>query len=135
MGLPIIVKQPRSNVAEICNVAIFECIGRSYGSVSITWRRRNYDLPVTATVSTTKSLNEIKSILRIEKSIGYYKGYYYCVIENIVGTVSSTFAYFNIRGKKIIHYLKYPCKACMLCIVYSALSTDDCTTTTSYCVS
>ena len=102
MGLPIIVKQPRSTVAEIYSVAIFECTGRSYGSVSITWRRRNSILPITANVSTTKSLNEIKSILRIEKSIGYYKGYYYCVIKNIVGTVSSTFAYFNITGKHLL---------------------------------
>ena len=113
MSLPVIVKQPRSTVAKIYNVAIFECTVRSYGSVSITWRRRNSNLPVTANVSTvTKSLNEIKSILRIEKSIGYYKGYYYCVIENIAGTVSSTFAYCNITGKHFF-IIKYPCMICI----------------------
>ena len=117
MGLPIIVKQPRSTVAEIYNVAIFECTVRSYGNVLITWRRRNSDLPVTATVSTTKSLNEIKSILRIEKSIGYYKGYYYCIIKNIVGTVSSKFGYFNITGKNLFVILKYPCTYVTVCIV------------------
>ena len=101
MGLPIIVKQPRSTVAEIYNVAIFECAARSYGSLSITWRRQNSRLPVTANISITKSVNMTKSILRIEKSIGYYKGYYYCVIENIAGTVYSTFAYCNITGKLI----------------------------------
>ena len=106
MGLPVIVKQPRSTVAEIYNVAVFECTVRSYGSVSIVWRRRNSNVPVIASVSTTKSLNEVKSTLRIEKSIGYYKGYYYCVIENIAGTVSSKFAYCNITGKHLFIILK-----------------------------
>ena len=136
MGLPVIVKQPRSTVAEIYNVAIFECTGRSYGSVSITWRRRNSNLPLTANVSTvTKSLNEIKSILRIEKSIGYYKGYYYCVIKNIAGTVSSTFAYCNITGKlsSLLKISMYDMYLCML--FYSALSTNDCTTKSSNCAS
>ena len=101
MGLPVILKQPRSTVAEIYNVTIFECTASSYGNLSITWGRQNSHLPVTANISTTKSLNEVKSTLRIEKSIGYYKGYYYCVIENIAGTVYSTFAYCNITGKLI----------------------------------
>ena len=100
VGLPVIVKQPRSTVVEIYNVAVFECTVRSYGSVSVSWGRQNSKLPITANVSTvTKSLNEVKIILRIEKCIGYYKGYYYCVIENIAGTVNSTFAYCNITGK------------------------------------
>ena len=98
MALPIIVRQPRSTVVEICKVATFECTARSYGNVSITWRRQNYKLPVTATVLNTRSLTEIKSILKIENTIGYYKGYYYCVIENIVGVVNSNFAYCNITG-------------------------------------
>ena len=56
----------------------------------------NSELPETANIITTKSLNEISSILRIEKSIRYYKGYYYCTIENKVGIVNSTFVYCNI---------------------------------------
>ena len=99
MALPVIVKQPVSTVTEVYNVAIFECIARSYGSVSIIWKRWNSKLPVTANVMMIeKSINEVSSTLRIEKSIGYYKGYYYCVVENIVGIVSSTYAYCNITG-------------------------------------
>ena len=94
----MIVKQPKSTVVEIYNVAVFECIARSYGSISITWKRLNSELPVTTNVTTTKSLNEIKSILKIEKSIGYYKGYYYCVSKNRIGRINSTFAYCNITG-------------------------------------
>ena len=102
MALPIIVRQPVSTVTEVYNVAVFECIVRSYGSVLITWKRWNSKLPVTAEVMTTKSLNEANSTLRIEKSIGYYKGYYYCVIENIAGSVNSAYAYCSITGMEII---------------------------------
>ena len=102
VALPIIVKQPRSTVVQIYGVATFKCIARSYGSVSIFWRRQNSELPITADVKNTKSSNGVRSILRIEKSIGYYKGYYYCVVKNVVGTISSQFAYFNMTGKYFI---------------------------------
>ena len=98
VALPVIVRQPVSTVTEVHKVAIFECIARSYGSVSITWKRWNSKLPVTANIMTIRSLNEVNSTLRIEKSIGYYKGYYYCVIENIIGSIDSEFAYCNITG-------------------------------------
>ena len=98
MTLPIIIRQPRSTIVEVYHVAIFECTARSYGSILITWKRLNSDLPVTVNITTTKSLNEATSILKIEKRIGYYKGYYYCVIENKVGIVNSTTAYCNITG-------------------------------------
>ena len=98
MGLPIIVKQPRPTKAKIYSVATFECAARSYGSVSVTWRRQNSDLPLTTNITNIKSSSEIRSILRIEKSIGYYKGYYYCIVKNIVGIISSKFAYCDITG-------------------------------------
>ena len=101
VGLPKIVRQPRSTLVEIYGVAKFSCTIKSYGSFSVTWRRQNSDLPVTADVSTTRSVNETKSILRITKSIGYYKGYYYCVITNKVGTVISRYAYCNVTGKSL----------------------------------
>ena len=101
VALPVIVRQPVSTVTEVYNVAIFKCIARSYGNVSITWKRWNSKLPGTANVMTIKSLNEANSTLRIEKSIGYYKGYYYCVVKNIAGIVNSTPAYCNITGMEI----------------------------------
>ena len=98
VALPTIISQPSSIVTEVYDVAIFECIARSYGSVSITWQRLNSKLPKAANVTVAKSLNEVRSILRIEKSIGYYKGYYYCVIKNRAGVVNSTVAYCNVTG-------------------------------------
>jgi len=94
----MIIRQPRSTIVEVYHVAIFECTARSYGTILITWKRLNSDLPVTVNITTTKSLNEATSVLKIEKSIGYYKGYYYCVIENKAGIVNSTTAYCNITG-------------------------------------
>ena len=99
VALPKIIQQPRSTVTEVYNTATFECMARSYGIVSISWQRMNSELPVTANVKVTKpSLNDIKSVLRIEKSIGYYKGYYYCIIENKAGIVNSRRAYCNVTG-------------------------------------
>lgn len=104
VALPTIMQQPSSTVTEIYNVATFECTARSYGNVSITWRKLNSALPETANVTTFNSLNyygSVTSVLRIEKSIGYYKGYYYCVIENKAGIVNSTAAYCNVTGISI----------------------------------
>jgi len=98
VALPIIIRQPRSTIVKVYHVAIFECTARSYGSILITWRRLNSDLPETVNITNTKSLNEATSILKIEETIGYDKGYYYCVIENKVGIVNSTTAYCNITG-------------------------------------
>ena len=78
----------------------FTCTARSYGVVSLTWKKLNSKLPVNADISISKSVNEITSVLRLD-SVGYYKGYYYCVAENSAGKVNSTFAYFNVTSKHL----------------------------------
>ena len=93
--------KPSSTVVEANNVATFECSAISYGTASVTWKRLKSELPLTATIAVTKSLNEITSVLKIEKTIGYYEGYYYCVIENSVGQVNSSLAYCRITGMHI----------------------------------
>ena len=98
VALPKILKQPSSTVVEANDVATFECSAISYGTASITWKRLKSELPVTAIVIVTKSLNEITSVLRIEKTIGYYEGYYYCVIGNSVGQVNSSLVHCKITG-------------------------------------
>ena len=134
MALPVIVRQPRSTAVEIYGVATFECIARSYGNTSIIWRKQNSELPETAIMTSTMSLNETKSTLRIEKSIGYYRGYYYCVIENSVGIVNSTVAYCNITGKYFIITL-YIIVMYSACLFYSTLSTNDCIPKAYHCTS
>ena len=95
---PLITRQPRSTVVEAGNVAVFECAAVSYGTTSITWKKMNARLPITTSVTTQRLLNEITSVLRIQKTIKYYEGNYYCVIENSVGQVQSSFAYCEITG-------------------------------------
>lgn len=102
MTLPIITRQPRSNMVEAGNVVTFVCSAISYGNASIIWKQIASKLPVTSKVTVTKSLNEITSVLRIEKTIEYYTGYYYCIVENSVGQVNSTFAYCNITGRHLL---------------------------------
>ena len=98
MTLPLITTQPSSTVVQAGDVAVFECAANSYGATSITWKKMNAQLPATANVTISKSLNKITSVLRIPKTIKYYEGYYYCIIENSVGQVQSTPAYCKITG-------------------------------------
>ena len=107
MAVPVIKKQPKSTVVEANSVAVFDCTASSYGTASITWKRMKSQLPITATVTVNKSLNEISSVLRIEKTIGYYEGYYYCVMENSVGKVNSSLAYCSVKGTYLHSHIQY----------------------------
>ena len=107
MTSPLITRQPRSTVVETGNVAVLECSAVSYGTTSITWKKMNAQLPATANVTITRSLNEITSVLRIQKTIKYYEGNYYCVIENSVDKVQSTSAYCKITGNLTAHSLAH----------------------------
>ena len=97
MAPPVVTKHPSSTITQVLSIASFECTARSYGEVSLSWKKLNSTLPLTVDITMSMSLNEITSVIRLE-SVGYYKGYYYCVVENSAGTVNSTFAYFDIRG-------------------------------------
>ena len=99
------ISQPKPTTVHVYDTATFQCAGRSFGKVTITWKRLMSELPVTASVKVTKiSMNEVTSILTIDKAIGYYKGNYYCVIENDVGKVNSTFAYCDVTGIVVNYY-------------------------------
>ena len=119
MALPVITRQPRSTTAQVSITGSFTCTARSYGAVSLTWKKLNSKLPVTTDITVSRSLNEITSVLRLE-SVGYYKGYYYCVAENSAGTVNSTFAHFDIIGTyklymSVLHcYYSYILQQCLV---------------------
>jgi len=100
VALPVITKQPKSIVVQTFSIGSFECTARSYGNVSIVWKRLNSELPLTAKITVSKTLNMITSVLKLE-SIGYYEGYYYCAIENSAGVINSTLAYYEISGIRI----------------------------------
>ena len=104
VALPVITRQPSSIVVRVFNIASFECTARSYGDVSITWKRLNSELPITANITVSRSLNEVTSVLRLE-SVGYYEGYYYCEIKNSAGIVNSELAHYEISGSYITSYV------------------------------
>ena len=97
MALPEITRQPSSIVVPVFSTGSFECTASSYGTVSTTWRRLNSELPESINITESQSLNELTSVLRLE-NVGYYKGFYYCEIENSAGIVNSTFAHYDISG-------------------------------------
>ena len=104
MALPLITTQPRSTVVEAGDVVMFECTANSHGITSIIWKKMNSQLPVNANVTITKSPTEITSVLRIERTIKYYEGYYYCIIENSAGQVQSSSAYCKITSMYLNAY-------------------------------
>ena len=105
VSLPHMISQPKPATVHVYDTAAFQCTGRSFGKVTITWKRLMSELPVTASVKIIRiSMNEVTSVLTIDKSIGYYKGNYYCVIENDVGRVNSTFAYCDVTGIVVNYY-------------------------------
>ena len=100
VALPVITRQPRSTTVQVFSTDSSTCASESYGTVSLTWKKINSELPLTADITVSKSLNRITSTLKLE-SVGYYKGYYYCMIENSAGKVNSTFAYFDVTGRHL----------------------------------
>ena len=98
---PVITKQPVDVNVTLYNSASFICAARSFGSVKLTWRRVNYSLPITATVTEEQSLNELSSTLTISEVVGYYSGQYYCAVENKVGKTSSQIVNLHVNQSKI----------------------------------
>ena len=96
-GPPTITTHP-SNQSTICSSASFTCIAHGFGGIKITWRRVNYDLPISADVTQEKSLNGLSSTLRLTKIAGYYSGQYYCVAENKAGMVTSKAASLHVQS-------------------------------------
>ena len=95
---PIIIQQPDDMNVTVWNFALFTCAAHSFGVIKVTWKRVNYSLPITADVTEERSLNEVSSILKITKIVGYYSGQYYCVAENKAGKVTSQTANLHVQG-------------------------------------
>ena len=96
---PKIVHQPFPRYANISSMVVFKCSGRGYGHKKVTWHKYgSLRLPANAVASVSESSNEITGYLRIYPIIGYYKGYYFCSIRNIAGSVTSRHVYLNITG-------------------------------------
>ena len=100
VGLPVIVEQPHNTRASASDDVVISCTVRGYGGVTITWKKLNSTLPLSAVVNNeTKSVNEIQSILKIPKVLGFYKGYYYAIISNNAGNIRSRTVYLDVSSK------------------------------------
>ena len=95
------------------------CTARAYGLIRIVWKRVNYTLPVTATVTERKSLNKLSSTLTISEIVGYYSGQYYCIAENEVGKVISKFVNLHVKTSKVTYSCGvYTINSIYLCHTY-----------------
>ena len=64
-------------------------------------------MPITAEVTKERSLNQISSILKITKVIGYYSGRYYCIAENEGGKVDSRSASLYVKGSSVVYNVSF----------------------------
>ena len=76
----------------------FKCSAHGFGAIKIIWKRINHNIPITAVASEEKSLNDISSILKITKTVGYYSGQYYCIAESKAGKSASKIANLHVQG-------------------------------------
>jgi len=108
-----IIMHPISTTVNAAGKAVFKCVIKGYGNISVEWKKLGSLLPITATVHNENSLNTVKSTLEIHETIGYYKGRYYCTASNDGGSVNSTAAFLNVSGMS--NYFKYFCITSILC--------------------
>ena len=81
----------------------FKCTAQGFGVLKIVWKRVKHNMPVTAEENEEKTLNKITSILKFTKTIGFYSGEYYCIVEGEVGEVASRTANLHIQGNNKWH--------------------------------
>jgi len=106
---PSFIKQPQNSTATICSSVTFECSVQSFGYVSVEWKKYQSVLPFTATVNNITSLNEVTSVLTITDVAGYYRGLYYCIATNNIGTTVSNYANLYVLGTYVtfVHMSMY----------------------------
>ena len=95
------MKHPKSVKVDFYKAVTFVCTVQAFGYIQVTWKKVGSNLPVTATVNNTVSINEVTSVLTITGVSGYYKGLYYCIAKNGAGVTVSKHALLRVTGKTL----------------------------------
>jgi len=96
---PEVIEHPKSISAGIYTSVTFQCRAKPYGNVQIQWKKlKSFKLPEASTTFTNRSQDGVTSVLKIDKIIHHYKGYYYCVVKNKIGEVNSSVAQLHVDG-------------------------------------
>ena len=98
------LKQPNDISINLYGSVSFECTAQGFGGIQILWKRAEHNMPITAVVTEQLSLNEISSVLKIDKAVGYYSGQYYCVVTSRIGNVVSHTANLYVQGNNCIYH-------------------------------
>ena len=98
--VPRITSHPASLTTSVYVTATFTCNILSSDKVTVVWKRRHSKLPTSASIMPMESSvpNEVISILKIPRTIGYFDGEYYCVAYNRFGNATSKYAILKING-------------------------------------
>ena len=95
----MVLRHPSTAIVGIFQSAVLECSFQSFGILKVVWKKHGHSLPVKASDTVTISKNTVTSVLKINRTVGYYSGKYYCVAENIAGKVASLAADLSVQGK------------------------------------
>ena len=104
--------------------------------MQIHWQKTGSSrLPNTASLTVTKSEDELTSVLRIANVLSYHSGSYYCIVKNEIGEAYSSQARLEVKGNvyiswkyvsncKNIQYILYVCTyVCISASLVNALAT------------
>ena len=95
---PEVTEHPKNISVDIYASVVFQCKAKQYGNIQIQWKKLMSKLPESATVITNRSQDGVTTILKIDKIIHHYKGYYYCIVMNEIGEVNSSKAQLHVDG-------------------------------------
>ena len=98
--IPRITIYPASLKTPVYVTATFTCNILSSDKVTVVWKKHHSKLPTSARIMLMESSvpNEVISILKIPRTIGYFDGEYYCVAYNRFGNATSKYASLKIIG-------------------------------------
>ena len=103
---PEVTEHPNHISVDILASVTFQCKAKLSGNIQIYWKKLNsVKLPQTATVTTNRSQDGVTSVLKIDKIIHHYKGYYYCIVKNEIGEINSSMAELHVDGMYVYVYL------------------------------
>ena len=126
---PQLIDHPKSASVDIYTSVTFKCTAKLDGNIQTQWKKLNsVKLPQLSTTVTSFSHDVVTSILKIDKIIHHYKGYYYCVVKNEIGEVNSSMAELHVDGmfsilEVCISKLSLSLLGCYL--IYSSLSRNN----------
>lgn len=96
---PKITEHPQNLLIDVYTSVVLKCKSLLFGNVQIYWQKSGSSrLPRAASITNTRSQDEIISTLNITKALTYYSGSYYCNAKNEIGEANSSHAQVQVKS-------------------------------------